>query len=373
MDYFDALFYRNFGSGGGSGGTIETPVPISKGGTSGVTADAARTNLDLYSTSEVDALLNGKADTTDIPTDLNQLSNAITQYVNETQLKNAIDKLGSVFSLKGSVSTVNDLPNTGNTIGDVYYVQSVNSGYAWINDNGVYRWLELGNTIDTSDFLTKSGLLTSTGNSTTNTMTQDAITTELNGKANANDIPVYTSDLINNSNFVSSTSLSPVSASGSYTDLSDTPTQITDFGGTLPISRGGTGATTAATARANLGVMAGTTLYSNSSGSTGTIILFSDYASFKEIYIEYKDSYGIRDSTTFSPNATQAAINIPYVNSAINENVNAIYFRTAFATFSGNTITIGRNGTSTLHFSSDDTWVWGEGSKIAIVKVIGYK
>ena len=120
--------------------------------------------------------LNGKANTSDIPTDLSELSNATTKYVNETELQNAISALGSVFTLKGSVATVSDLPTTGNSIGDVYYVRSESAGYVWIDDNGTERWELLGMTVDTSDFLTKTGLLQTTGNSTTNTMSQDAIT-----------------------------------------------------------------------------------------------------------------------------------------------------------------------------------------------------
>lgn len=148
--------------------------------------------------------LNNKADTTDIPTDLNQLSNATTKFVNETQLQAAIVSLGSIFTLKGSVATVNDLPSQNNNIGDVYYVVSESAGYIWIDDDGTLRWEQLGMTVDTSDFLTKSGLLSSTGNSTTNTMHQSAITAALNNKADATDIPTKTSDLTNDSGFITS-------------------------------------------------------------------------------------------------------------------------------------------------------------------------
>ena len=188
--------------------------------------------------------LNNKADTTDIPTDLNQLSNTTTKFVNETQLQAAITSLGSIFTLKGSVATVNDLPSQNNNIGDVYYVVSESAGYIWIDDDGTLRWEQLGMTVDTSDFLTKSGLLSSTGNSTTNTMHQSAITAALYNKADTTDIPTKTSDLTNDSGFIT-TETDPVftnsvaheitstditnwnnksTFSGNYNDLTNKPT-----------------------------------------------------------------------------------------------------------------------------------------------------
>lgn len=87
-----------------------------------------------------------------------------------------IAALGTVFTLKGSVATASVLPSQDNNVGDVYYVEDVSSGYVWIDDNNTERWEELGPTIDTSNFLTKTGLEQATGNSTTNTMSQKAIT-----------------------------------------------------------------------------------------------------------------------------------------------------------------------------------------------------
>lgn len=173
-------------------------------GEKGDTASAEWGNITGSITNQTDLsnALNNKADTTDIPTDLNQLSNTTTKFVNETQLQAAITSLGSIFTLKGSVATVNDLPSQNNNIGDVYYVVSESAGYIWIDDDGTLRWEQLGMTVDTSDFLTKSGLLSSTGNSTTNTMHQSAITAALNNKADTTDIPTSTSDLTNDSGFI---------------------------------------------------------------------------------------------------------------------------------------------------------------------------
>lgn len=80
-----------------------------------------------------------------------------------------------------------------------------------------------------------------TGTSTSYVMSQDAVTTALGTKANTSDlsivatsgsysdlsnkptIPTKTSDLTNDSNFVSSSSLATVATSGSYNDLLDKP------------------------------------------------------------------------------------------------------------------------------------------------------
>jgi hypothetical protein len=62
----------------------------------------------------------------------------------------SIDEIGTIFVLKGSVATVADLPTTGNTVGDVYYVQDVSAGYIWLisdsQPNGY--WEELGETFN---------------------------------------------------------------------------------------------------------------------------------------------------------------------------------------------------------------------------------
>lgn len=185
-----------------NGKTIE----VSQGGTGATSASDARTNIDVYSKTETNNAIN-----------------------------TALQGLGTIFRFKGSVATVNDLPASNNEIGDVYYVVAKSVGYIWLDDNGTERWEEIGEPINTTDFLTKSGLLSTTGTATNNTMHQSAITTELNLKANSAD-------------------LATVATTGLYTDLTSTPTQLTDFSGTLPINQGGTGATTALGALINLGV-----------------------------------------------------------------------------------------------------------------------
>lgn len=66
----------------------------------------------------------------------------------------SLDEIGTVFTLKGGVATVADLPASGNTVGDVYYVEAVSAGYIWLTSasqpNGY--WEELGETIDLSAY-----------------------------------------------------------------------------------------------------------------------------------------------------------------------------------------------------------------------------
>lgn len=67
------------------------------------------------------------------------------------------DDIGTVFTLKGGVATVADLPSTGNAVGDVYYVEAVSAGYIWMTSTQQPDgyWEELGETIDLSAYQLK--------------------------------------------------------------------------------------------------------------------------------------------------------------------------------------------------------------------------
>ena len=60
--------------------------------------------------------------------------------------------LGTVFNLKGSKATTAELPDTGNEIGDVWYVADESVGYIWLNDGTSDRWEQLGLPIDLSSY-----------------------------------------------------------------------------------------------------------------------------------------------------------------------------------------------------------------------------
>lgn len=67
------------------------------------------------------------------------------------------DEIGTVFNIKGDVATYADLPQTGNTVGDVYYVADVSAGYVWLETTAhpLGYWEELGEPIDLSGYIEK--------------------------------------------------------------------------------------------------------------------------------------------------------------------------------------------------------------------------
>ena len=73
------------------------------------------------------------------------------------QLNDAIAGLGTVFTIKGDVAAVADLPASGNTVGDVYYVRAVSAAFVWLetteHPNGY--WEEFGEPIDLSGYIQK--------------------------------------------------------------------------------------------------------------------------------------------------------------------------------------------------------------------------
>ena len=93
--------------------------------------------------------------------------------------------IGTVFTLKGSVATVADLPATGNEVGYVYYVEAVSAGYIWLTSttypNGY--WEELGETIDLSAYEEKPTVVEVTGNTPTIALAEDNTIYELTGTA----------------------------------------------------------------------------------------------------------------------------------------------------------------------------------------------
>lgn len=89
-------------------------------------------------------------DRTKITKDADNLTNYYKK--SETYTQAEVDaKVSSVYRYKGSVATYNDLPVSGNVIGDVYNVEVDGSNYAW-NGTG---WDKLGGEVDLSNYYTK--------------------------------------------------------------------------------------------------------------------------------------------------------------------------------------------------------------------------
>lgn len=73
--------------------------------------------------------------------------------------------IGSVFSFKGDVATVADLPSTGNSVGDVYFVESELANFVWLVDdlNPDGFWDEFGQPIDLTAYQQKVVVVDVTG------------------------------------------------------------------------------------------------------------------------------------------------------------------------------------------------------------------
>ena len=76
----------------------------------------------------------------------------------------AVSQLGSVFNLKGTVASVNQLPSSGNKTGDVYLVgPQENDSYDEYYYSASSSWELLGSTIpDMSKYVTKESLYAGT-------------------------------------------------------------------------------------------------------------------------------------------------------------------------------------------------------------------
>ena len=141
--------------------------------------------------------------------------------------------------------------------------------------------------------------------------------------------------------------------------------------GTLPIERGGTGATTASSAISNLGV-SGTVLYSNSSGSDGTITLSSPITNFNTLGVYAKNRGTDHSAAVYNeikPGYT--TVMSLAATTATNNNYDTTVWFSAIINFSGTTLTFLRNFAS----SYDRTGGYNSNSSdgFKILRVVGYK
>ena len=111
--------------------------------------------IDVIKVNNVAQTITNKEVNITVPTAVSSLTND-SGYQTASQVQTAISAaVASAYKYKGSVATVSDLPASGNTVGDVYDVQSNGINYAWTGT----EWDALGQLIDTSLLWAKSELV----------------------------------------------------------------------------------------------------------------------------------------------------------------------------------------------------------------------
>ena len=109
----------------------------------------------------------------------------ISQSLNDSQKSQArtnigaasVSDIGTVFKIKGSVASENDLPASENAVGDVYYVVDVSAGFVWLQTTAhpTGYWEELGESIDLSAYQLKPTITEVTGSTPTITAADNTI------------------------------------------------------------------------------------------------------------------------------------------------------------------------------------------------------
>lgn len=161
-------------------------------------------------------------------------------------------KVAGVYKYKGSVPTYNDLPSSGQQDGDTYNVEDTGQNYAWDGSS----WDSLGINIDLTDYLTiedaantyatKANLQSETSRAEE---AEQALNTSIQGKVSSqggetgNTVTTFT-ESSTRANIVSGekqstlfgkimkwlSDLKEIAFSGSYNDLSDTPSSLPPSG-----------------------------------------------------------------------------------------------------------------------------------------------
>lgn len=144
-----------------------------------------------------------------------------TQTLNEAQKQQArnnidaisIDDVGNVFNIKGEVANISALPTSGNSVGDIYIVQSENVPYIWIESTQypTGHWTQFGQVIDYSNFIQsptdpqQDDVLMFNGSVwTSGKVPTDTTLTEQNMAANAKVVGDYVNRLVDNVQDISS-------------------------------------------------------------------------------------------------------------------------------------------------------------------------
>lgn len=157
-------------------GTALTPasnavnITVATGSSAGSLA-VNGTDIVVKGFSDLSTTVNGKANKATTLAGYN-IGDAYTKKETDSAIASAV---AAVFKYKGTIATTEELPSSGLTIGDVYFVSADSSEYAW---NGKV-WEELGPVIDLSHFITTITIAGLTLNSSTGTITADQLKTAL--------------------------------------------------------------------------------------------------------------------------------------------------------------------------------------------------
>lgn len=117
-----------------------------------------------------------------ISTNQSNIATLTSNLVNNTYGFAKKSDIASVFRYKGTVASESNLPSSGQTVGDVYFVTDKGCEHAW---NGS-KWEELGPTIDLSNYVTAAQLNAKIEElHTTITAEIEATETTINGKITA--------------------------------------------------------------------------------------------------------------------------------------------------------------------------------------------
>lgn len=257
--------------------TINGTINLHKVSKTGALADTIEDSTHRTVTDSEKQTWNNKSDfngsftsLTNIPTASNSVAGIIqiatdqeaetgtntTKAVNPKQLLTAIQGLGNVFDLKGTKATIQDLPSTGNEIGDVWYVASEQVGYIWLNDGTTDKWEQFGSPIDLSGYVQYVDIINNLTSTATNkvlsayqgkvlndlitairadlTTAQGNITSLSNNKANASAL----------ANYVTTETEQTISGTKRFTANSNTFTRTLVLGANTPINFTGIGAGT---------------------------------------------------------------------------------------------------------------------------------
>lgn len=146
-----------------------------------------------------------------------------------------------------------------------------------------------------------------------------------------------------------------------------------DITGTVPISKGGTGATTAESARANLEVE-GYQLYLNTDGTNSTIILSDDYSNYNRIKVFFNDN-GAYNSCEFDATISHYVVltNVYMYNKIDETGEQGFYIHSCLLNFSGDSATFSRNGYVNVNDQGEVKLFWISNEGIKVNKILGYK